>query len=62
MARDSKDAAIFVAGAAVGAAALFFLAKASQNSKIVTKNGKAHTSGHDDTSEVPAARGEVSPT
>lgn len=60
MGRDSKDAAIFVAGAAVGAVALFCLTKAAQSSKIATKNGKTH-SGNDDISEVAAARTEVSP-
>lgn len=61
MGRDSKDAAIFVAGAAVGAAALFCLTKAAQSRKVITKNGKTHR-GTDDTSEVAAARAEVSPT
>lgn len=58
MGRDSKDAAIFVAGAAVGAAALFLLTKTSQSSKVATENGKTR-SGNDDTSEVAAARAEV---
>lgn len=58
MGRDSKDAAIFVAGAAAGAAILFLLTKPAQSSKVATKNGKTH-SGNDDTSEVAAARGEV---
>lgn len=58
MGRDSKDAAIFVAGAAVGAAALFLLTKTAQSSKVTTKNGKT-LSGNNDTAEVAAARAEV---
>lgn len=58
MGRDSKDAAIFVAGAAVGAAALFFLTKGAQSSKVTTENGKTRSGNHA-TSEVAAARAEV---